>query len=151
MRCFVDTNVLVYADDDAAPEKQARARALLSDLFVSGNGVLSLQVLREYFVVATRKLGIDAEAARRRVEIYSRLDVVASDLDDLLAAIDLHRLHGLSLWDALVVQSALAGRCGVLFSEDLQHSRRFGSLRIEDPFANPPAEPPSSARRSRRS
>ena len=151
MRCFVDTNVLVYADDDVEPEKQARARALLSDLFASGKGVLSLQVLREYFVVATRKLGIDAEAARRRVEIYSRLDVVASDLDDLLAAIDLHRLHGLSVWDALVVQSALAGRCGVLFSEDLQHGRRFGSLRIENPFEKPPTERASSARRSRKS
>ena len=151
MRSFVDTNVLVYADDDAAPEKQGRARALLSDLFASGNGVLSLQVLREYFVVATGKLGVDAEAARRRVEIYSRFDVVASDLEDLLAAIDLHRLHRLSLWDALVVQSALAGRCGVLFSEDLQHGRQFGSLRIENPFAASPAERPRSTRRIRKS
>jgi predicted nucleic acid-binding protein len=139
VRSFVDTNVLVYADDDSAVDKQARARELLRELFENGNGVLSLQVLREYFVVATRKLGMDAEAARRKVEIYSRFDMAGSDIVDLLAAIDLHRLHGMSLWDSLVVQSALATRCGVLYSEDLQHGRQFGGLRIENPFVDSPA------------
>jgi predicted nucleic acid-binding protein len=151
VRSFVDTNVLVYADDGAAPAKQARARALIGDLFAAGSGVLSLQVLREYFVVATGKLGIGAEEARRKVEIYSHFDVVTSDVDDLLAAIDLHRLHGLTLWDALIVQSALAARCGLLYSEDLQHGRRFGSVRIENPFAEslPPGQ--RSIGRSRKS
>lgn len=149
MRSFVDTNVLVYAEDEDAPVKQKRARALIESLFVSGNGVLSLQVLREYFVVATGKLGLDAEDARQKVEIYSRFDLVGSDVDDLLAAIDLHRLHGLALWDALIVQGALAARCGVLYSEDLQHGRRFGALAIENPFAE--STPPARPTRRRRS
>jgi predicted nucleic acid-binding protein len=149
VRSFVDTNVLVYADDDASVAKQARARELIRELFASGNGVLSLQVLREYFVVATRKLDIPAEAARRKVEIYSRFDVAGSDAADLLAAIDLHRLHGLSLWDALVIQSALAARCGVLYSEDLQHGRQFGGLRVENPFAAQPARGRPARPRSR--
>lgn len=148
MRSFVDSNVLVYADDDDSPAKQRQAQALLESLFASANGVVSLQVLREYFVVATGKLGIDAEAARRRVEIYARFDLVASDVDELLAAIDLHRLHSLSLWDALIVQSALAARCAVLYSEDLQHGRRFGALRVENPFGD--SEPPRSSPRRRK-
>ena len=150
MRSFVDTNVLVYADDDAAVEKQARARALIHELFASGNGVLSLQVLREYFVVVTRKLGMSADAARRKVEIYSRFDLAGSDVVDLLAAIDLHRLHGLPLWDALVVQSALAARCGVLYSEDLQDGRQFGGLRVENPFTSPAAPPARPVSRKRK-
>jgi len=151
VRSFVDTNVLVYADDDAAVEKQARARELIQELFESGNGVLSLQVLREYFVTATGKLGIAAEAARRKVEIYSRFDIAGSDVADLLAAIDLYRLHGLSLWDALVVQSALAARCSVLYSEDLQHGRQFGALRVENPFAESPPPHQRSGARKRKS
>jgi predicted nucleic acid-binding protein len=149
VRFFVDTNVLVYADDDAAAAKQARARELIRELFESGNGVLSLQVLREYFVVATGKLGIGAEEARRKVELYSRFDIASSDLSDFLAAIDLHRLHGLPLWDALVVQSALVTRCGVLYSEDFQDGRQFGGLRVKNPFTASPAPTAPVAPRKR--
>lgn len=148
MRSFVDTNVFVYADDDDSPAKQKIARALIASLFESGNGVISLQVLREYFVVATSKLGKDAADVRRKVEIYSRFDLVAGDVDDLLAAIDLHRLHGLALWDALIVQSALAARCGILYSEDLQHGRKFGALRVENPFTASAPPPRPTRRRS---
>jgi predicted nucleic acid-binding protein len=149
VRSFVDSNVLVYADDDDEPAKQGVARALIEGLFVAGDGVVSLQVLREYFVVATGKLGIAAEAARRRVEIYSGFDLVTSGLDELLSAIDLHRLHGLSLWDALIVRAALAGRCSILYSEDLQHGHRYGPLRIENPFLGLAAPSVRTRRRKR--
>src|SRR5207245_10904761 len=97
------TNVLVYADDKAAPAKQRRALDLMAEHRRAGSGVVSLQVLQEYFVTVTRKLHVDARIARRKVELLAELDVAAPDLADILAAIDLHRLHGISVCDALVV------------------------------------------------
>ena len=133
-RSFVDTNLLVYADDRRHAAKQQTARALIADLFASASGVLSLQVLQEYFAAARGKLGIEAAEARRKVELYSHFEVVVPTLDDLLAAIDLHRLRGFSLWDALIVRAALKARCQVLYTEDLQHGQRVDGLRVVNPF-----------------
>jgi predicted nucleic acid-binding protein len=133
--CFVDTNVVVYADDvDAGPKCEA-ARALLGRLFADGSATLSIQVLQEYFSAAIRRLGLSPEAARKRVEALGRLDVVTIAVDDVLAAIDLHRLHSLSIWDALIVRAALISGCRILYSEDLQHGRRFEALEVVNPFA----------------
>ncbi len=133
-RCFVDTNVLLYADDKSAGLKRDRARELIREVMGAGTGVLSLQVLQEYFAVATKKLGIPADSARQRIEILSRLDVVTLGVEDLLGAIDLHRLHQFSIWDALVIRAALNAGCRVLYSEDLQEGRRIDGLEIVNPF-----------------
>ena len=133
--CFVDTDVVVYADDVDAGRKCETARALLRKLFSEGSAILSVQVLLEYFSAATRRLGLTSEAARGRVEALSRLDVVALGADDVLAAIDIHRLHALSIWDALIVRAALISGCRILYSEDLQHGRRFEALEVINPFA----------------
>jgi predicted nucleic acid-binding protein len=134
-RSFFDTNVLVYADDKAAPAKQRRALELLAEHRRAGTRVLSLQVLQEYFVTVTRKLQVDARIPRRKVELLAEFDVAAPELADILAAIDLHRLHGLSFWDALVVRSAKQAGCSVLLTEDFQHGREVEGVRIVNPFA----------------
>ena len=133
-RCFVDSNVLLYADDRSAGSKRDRARDLIREVMGAGTGVLSLQVLQEYFSVATRKLGIPADGARQRIELLSRLDVVILGVEDVLAAIDLHRLHQFSIWDALVIRAALNAGCKVLYSEDLQDGRRIDGFEIVNPF-----------------
>jgi predicted nucleic acid-binding protein len=140
---FVDTNVLVYADDARDAAKQAKARELLRGVVRERSGKLSLQVLQEFFAAATQKLGLTAVDARRRVEVFSQMDVVRLDVDDVLAAIDLHRLHELSIWDALVVRAALLSGCRTLYTEDLQDGRRFESLQVVNPFreGDAPAEP----------
>ncbi len=131
---FVDTDVLVYADDARDAAKQAKARELLRRVVRERSGKLSLQVLQEFFAAATQKLGLTAVDARRRVEIFSHMDVVRLDVDDVLAAIDLHRLHELSIWDALVVRAALLSGCRTLYTEDMQDGRRFESLQVVNPF-----------------
>jgi len=133
-RFFLDTNILAYADDQDAPEKQAVALDLLGRAYAESAGILSLQVLQEYFVTATRKLGVAHADARRKVELLSRLETVRLDGNDVLAAIDLQGLHGFSFWDALIVQAALMARCTVLYSEDLQAGFRLGPLQIVNPF-----------------
>lgn len=133
-RCFVDSNVLLYADDRSAGPKRDRARELIEEVMNTRTGVLSLQVLQEYFAVATKKLGIPATGARQRIELLSRLDVVVLGVEDILVAIDLHRLHQFSIWDALVIRAALNAGCRVLYSEDLQDGRRIDGLEIVNPF-----------------
>ena len=133
-RSFFDTNILVYIDDDANPVKQQRALALFSEHRRARTGAVSLQVLQEYFVAVTRKLGINAERARRKVELIAEFDVVIPGVPDILWAIDLHRLHGFSFWDALILQSAKLGGCSVLFSEDFQDERKIEGFRVVNPF-----------------
>ncbi|HEX3070822.1 MAG TPA: PIN domain-containing protein [Thermoanaerobaculia bacterium] len=131
---FVDTNVLLYADDRAFPLKRERAQQLIKEIASDKSGRISLQVLQEYFSAATRKLGLKAEEARRRVEIYSRLDVVKLEVSDLLGAIDLHRLHGFSIWDALILRAALISGCRKVYTEDLQNGFRIENLEVVNPF-----------------
>ena len=133
-RSFIDTNVLVCTDDQDAPEKQRIALDLIERLLADASAVLSTQVLQEYCAAATRKLGVDPALARRKVELFSRLDTVQVGTSLILAAIDLHRLHRLSFWDALVVRAALDAGCAVLYTEDLAADQRIEGLRIVNPF-----------------
>jgi predicted nucleic acid-binding protein len=133
-RSFLDTNVLIYADDVSAPVKQQRARDLVAEHRRAGTGVVSLQVLQEYFVTVTRKLKLDPETARRKVELLAEFDVAAPRVADVLAAIDLHRLHGFSFWDSLVLRSAQQSGCRVLLSEDFQPGRTIDGVQIVNPF-----------------
>ena len=134
-RVFVDTNVLVYADDDGAPAKRDRARALIEELCTSRQMVVSTQVLQEYFAAATRKLGLPPERARGRIELLARLDVVLIRPDLVLRAIDLHRLRSVSFWDALIVSAAAVAGCARLLTEDMETSSMIDGVRIENPFA----------------
>jgi predicted nucleic acid-binding protein len=134
VRSFFDTNVLLYADDKAAPGKQRRALDLVAEHRRARTGVVSLQVLQEYFVTVTRKLRVESSIARRKVELLAEFHVAAPDVADILAAIDLHRLHNFSFWDALVIRSAKQSGCTVLFSEDMQHTREIDGLQIVNPF-----------------
>lgn len=133
-REFLDTNVLIYAHDARDPRKRTRARELIRRLMRERRGVLSLQVLQEFFAAATRKLGMPSEDARRRILQYSRFDVVTLGAADLVAAIDLHRLHRLSIWDALVVRAALNGACTTLHTEDMQPGCIVDTLTLRNPF-----------------
>ncbi|MGB8006568.1 MAG: PIN domain-containing protein [Terriglobales bacterium] len=135
VRSFFDTNVLVYTDDQAASAKQQIALDLVAVHLRNRTGVVSLQILQEYFVTITRKLNVAPQIARRKVELLAEFDVAAPNVADILAAIDLHRLHGLSFWDALVLRSAKQAGCSVLFSEDMQDAREIDGLRIVNPFA----------------
>jgi predicted nucleic acid-binding protein len=133
-RSFFDTNILIYADDKAEPSKRRRALDLVAEHRRAKTGVVSPQVLQEYFVTITRKLRVDPAIARRKVELLSEFDVSSPEVADILAAIDLHRLHGFSFWDALIIRTAKQAGCTVLLSEDMQHTRNLDGLQIVNPF-----------------
>jgi predicted nucleic acid-binding protein len=97
-------------------------------------GVISTQVLQEYFVTATKKLKVSDDVARRKTELLGRLELVRIGFEDILAAIDLRRAHQISFWDALILRAALRSGCSILFSEDLQAGRKIDGLEIVNPF-----------------
>jgi predicted nucleic acid-binding protein len=133
---FVDTNVLLYAVDHTEAEKQARAEALLTRLWHDRSGCLSVQVLQEFYVNATRKLSkpLDVNTARQVVEDYSLWVVHAPTSASVLAAIDLQTRHQVSFWDAMILGSALDLGAGVVWSEDLNAGQRFGEVEVQTPF-----------------
>jgi len=134
-RAFVDTNVLVYAVDDADPSKRDRARELLGH--EPERLVVSTQVLAEFFVVTTRKIARplpEADAAEA-VEQLSKLAVVGADAGLVRSAIATSLSARLSLWDALIIEAAHVAGCQLVFSEDLAAGAKIGATRIENPFA----------------
>jgi predicted nucleic acid-binding protein len=93
-----------------------------------------MQVLQEYFRNATRKLKLDGGLARRKVELMAQFQVVVPDPDDILAAIDLYRMHAFSFWDSMIVHTARKSGCRILLSEDMQHEREIYGIQIVNPF-----------------
>ncbi len=135
-RAFVDTNVLVYAHDRGAGEKNARARELVKRLWRERIGVVSTQVLQELYVNVRRKASapISAPEARALVEDYLAWPLVVNDGATILQAVAIEERFGLSFWDALVVASAQEAGVEILWSEDLNDGQAYGSVVVRNPF-----------------
>jgi predicted nucleic acid-binding protein len=134
VRSLLDTNVLVYADAADDPVKQRRAVELITSLRASGEAVLSTQVLQEYTNVALRKLRLPPPLIRERLAFYRRFDLVPASPDLIAGALDIHVLHGLSFYDAVIVQAAAVSGCQRLLSEDMQDGVVLAGVQIENPF-----------------
>jgi predicted nucleic acid-binding protein len=138
-RTFVDTNVLVYAVDNAEAEKRDVARQLLGSKH-HGTLVLSAQVLSEFYVTVTRKLAepMPEAKAAEALDWLGLLPVVALDAVLVKSAVQISRSAQLSYWDGLVVAAAARGGCHRLLSEDLNDGQEIGSVRVENPFRGTP-------------
>jgi predicted nucleic acid-binding protein len=137
-REFVDANILVYAFDSSAGRKQQVARQLLERLWEDGTGCISVQVLQEFFVTVTRKVGkpLPVEEATARVRELATWNVFAPTAHDVLAAIGLHTQSRIGFWDAMIVLAAAESGCDVLWTEDLSDGQRIRGVHIRNPFAD---------------
>lgn len=140
MRAFLDTNVLVYAATAEDPHRQVVAQQLLVNLGLH-HITISTQVLAEAYDVLTRKKRWVAADALQAVQAFKAMRIVVLGADAVLAALELAARHGLSTWDAMVIHAAREADCDTLFSEDLQHGRRFGALEVVNPFLVAAHEP----------
>ncbi|HEY4160282.1 MAG TPA: PIN domain-containing protein [Polyangiaceae bacterium] len=136
MPSFVDTNILIYAEDRDAKVKHQVARSLIVELWDSREGVVSVQVLQEFYVNVTKKLKkpLSAAKAQEIVEEYLAWTVVDNTGRMVVDAIELQRSAQLSFWDALIVQAAIQTGCDTLYSEDMNSGQRFGSVTVVNPF-----------------
>lgn len=132
---FVDTNVLLYAisRDPEEQDKAERANQILADRDL----VLSVQVLQEFYVQATRVSRPDPlthEQAVGLVESFMRFSIAAVTAEVMLSAFATRRRFGLSYWDAAIVEAGRSLGCDVLLSEDLSDGEDYGGIRVENPF-----------------
>jgi predicted nucleic acid-binding protein len=140
---FVDTNVLVYAHDARDPRKQRMARAALTQLWDARAGIVSTQVLQEFYVVATapHKLAMKPAQARELIELYSTWTVVLIEPALLLNASRLHERRSVSFWDALIVEAARVAGAARILSEDFAGGGTIDDIAIVDPFGVAAAHP----------
>ena len=135
-KAFFDTNVLVYAFEREDLPRQRAASAVLDAALSQGTAVLSLQVLQEFYVVTTRKirLPLPPAAARAAVAGFMSFSVFEPNAVHVLRAIDLSIAHRISFWDALILASAAAAGCALLYSEDFATGQTLAGVRVVNPF-----------------
>jgi predicted nucleic acid-binding protein len=135
---FVDTNVLIYALDDADRKKQAAAREWRAELWKSHQGRISFQVLQEFYVKVTRKWPKIRHDAQSEVRDLMAWRPVSIDGVILEKAWKIQDRYQLSFWDALIVAAAQSVSCRYLLTEDLQAGQDLDGLLIVNPFLNDP-------------
>ena len=135
-RVFVDTNVLIYAHDLDAGLKHDRAAAILSDLWENENGIVSVQVLQEFYVNVTRKISapLTPALARGVIRNYLAWQIAPNDPSTVLSASEIAERNHISFWDALIVASASNAGADRILSEDLNHGQMIEGVVIENPF-----------------
>jgi predicted nucleic acid-binding protein len=132
---FIDTNILIYAEDSGMGTKHQVAVDLVARLASQDIGALSTQVLAEYYSAATKKLRMTSEEAEETIRDLSCWRIHRPSHADIVSAIGLQRRYRLSWWDAMIVCSAVESGAGILWSEDLCHGQEFGAVVVRNPFA----------------
>ena len=131
---FVDTNVLIYSHDTSAGAKRQRALELVRDLTSQDSGALSVQVLSEFYWIATRKLSVASSTAEEVISNFGAWTIHQPTHADILRAVDLHRKLKTSWWDALILNSAIELGCETLWTEDFHHGQRVSGVTVRNPF-----------------
>jgi len=136
-KIFLDTNIIVYAHDNSSGDKHTVAKEIMDYLWENKKGVISVQVLQEFFVCVTKKIvkPLLLKNARMILEYLSSWDVVVNDKYITLKAIDLQEKYRFSFWDSLVIQAAIQSQARILLSEDLPDGQNVKDLKILNPFA----------------
>lgn len=135
-RVFLDTNVLVYAYNAQEPAKQRIAQDILRTCLQNESGVLSVQVVGEFFNVMTRKVTppLTVAAAREIIKNFEFMPVQEIDREMVQRAIDTHQQVLISYWDALIVAAAERSGCRQIFTEDLSDGQPYLGITVKNPF-----------------
>ena len=133
-KIFIDTNILVYSLDQFDPEKQKKCRELLKMLTGELRGVISTQVMQEFYVASTTKLGAEVLTVKDILHSFERFETIIITPQIIKEAIDCSIINKLSFWDALLVVAAESAKCEKLWSEDLNDGQLIRGVRIENPL-----------------
>jgi len=134
-RVFLDANIFVYAQDSGAQDKQRKSREIIATAADSGDGVVSTQVMQEFYLAATRKLGVAPLAAKGVLKTFSVFEIVQVSAALIHEAVDCSILNQLSFWDSLILAAAASAGCRTILSEDLNPSQTILGVKVHNPFA----------------
>lgn len=137
-KVFVDTNILIYAHDLDAGQRNEISAAILRDLWENRIGIISTQVLQEFYVNVTRKIEnpLPKSKARGIIESYLAWPVELNDAGTVLSASEIEERYMLSFWDAMIVASARKAKAEKLLTEDLNHGQEIEGILVENPFVS---------------
>ena len=133
-KIFLDANILVYAHDADSPDKRRRSRDVIAHLADSGEGVISTQVMQEFFVAATRKLGVPPLAAKAVLKTLTVFEIVHTSPTLVHEAIDCSVLNAISFWDALILAAAASAGCATVYTEDLNNGQIILGVKVQNPL-----------------
>ena len=134
-RVFLDANILVYAQDAGAPDKQRKSRKAIAALAGSGDGVISTQVMQEFYVTATRKIGVPPLVAKGVLKTLAVFEIVQVSPALIQEAVDCSILNQLSFWDSLILAAAASAGCSTVYSEDLNPGQTILGMKVQNPLA----------------
>ena len=134
-KAFIDTNVVVYANDAAETARQNTAISLITRALTEGWGVVSTQVVMEYAAVASTRLGQPRDAITRQTFLLERLEVVTVSPEIIRNGLEFAAQYQLSCWDGVILAAAHAALCDLLYSEDFAAGRRYAGIEVRNPFA----------------
>ncbi|MEW5814826.1 MAG: PIN domain-containing protein [Spirochaetota bacterium] len=139
---FLDTNILVYAYDTYDQQKQNKAQEILREGIKNRNLVASAQVLGEFFIAVTRRIGnpVSTEDAQVLINGFQFLEITALDRLTVTRAIQTHLQYGLSYWDALIIATAEQAGCKTVLTEDLNHGQIYSGITVRNPFREEAAD-----------
>ena len=135
-KIFVDTNILVYGHDVDSGSKHQTARHLLLDLWQEKKGVLSTQVLQEFYVTMTRKVvhSLPPKTVRDILRDYVRWPVQRIETDTIMTASRIEESYQISFWDALIIAAAAQAAATKIYTEDLKTGQVIEGILLENPF-----------------
>ena len=136
VKTFLDTNIVICAYDGSAGKKHEMAQMIVMNLWNSGQGVLSTQVLQEFYVSVTKKIPkpLNVKFAKDIVSDFLKWDVIVNDGEAILGAIDIQLKYNYSFWDSMIIHAAISSGAALLLSEDLSHGQSIGGVTIKNPF-----------------
>lgn len=133
-KIFIDTNLFVYSIDQRDPTKKDKAREILKKVVEAHQPVISTQVIKEFYVVASTKLKADQLIIKNIIHHFRNMEVVNNDLYLIEQAIDISVISQLSFWDSLIIAAAEKANCEFILSEDLNAGQTYRGVMVVDPF-----------------
>ena len=133
-KAFFDTNILLYLYGGPDRDKQARAQELFRQHTSTGRLLLSTQVVQEFYVAGSRKLGMPRRELREAAAALLDLPLVAVGAAEIVSAMHTEERYQISFWDALILAAAESGGAGVLYTEDLNDGQQYGTVLVRNPF-----------------
>lgn len=131
---FIDTNVIVYANDRSAGDKQVRAVNVVTELLKTRQGVISIQVLQEYAFTAIKKLHQSTDVMLRQIRLLESMSVVIPEPSMVIRAVEIQISSQISFWDASIVAAAEQAQCHAILSEDLNAGQYYAGLPVINPL-----------------
>jgi len=133
-KIFIDTNILVYAQNDLEKEKQQICRSVLNHLIDHNRLVISTQIIQEFYNVSTLKLGLDKLFVKNTIKQFDFHETILPQPTIILQAIDIQILNQLSFWDSLVISAAKSANCSFILTEDMNDWQVIDGIKIQSPF-----------------